>query len=76
MAHLTYHVVLKGHSGVADVWAQADASGAPVRAAQTLTMSNPGKNSATSSTLSSRYVQEGQQVYLYDPRTQRELSGP
>jgi hypothetical protein len=67
MAHLTYHVVLKGHSGVADVWAQADASGAPVRAAQTLTMSTPGKNSATSSTLSSRYVQEGQQAYLYDP---------
>lgn len=52
---------------MADVWAPADASGAPVRAAQSLTMSSLGKNSATSSTLSSRYVQEGQHVYLYDP---------
>jgi hypothetical protein len=79
-AHLTYNVTRAGHvgvggddpivllHGVAEVWAQADASGAPVRAAQTLTMSPPPKTkSRATATVSSRYVEAGQQVYLYDP---------
>jgi hypothetical protein len=79
-AHLTYNVTLKGHAGSAEVWAQADASGAPVRAAQTLTISGPAKHSPGSSgataTLSSRYVQEGQLVYLYDPAHNAILLSP
>jgi hypothetical protein len=60
-----------GQSGsltlTADVWLQADASGTPVRSAQTLA-SGP---SATGPRfrpigLLSRYIQDGQQVYAYD----------
>jgi hypothetical protein len=77
-AHLTYTVTLKGHAGSAEVWAQADATGAPVRAAQTLTISGPAKHSPGSSvaTLSSRYVEVGQQVYLYDPAHNAVLLSP
>jgi hypothetical protein len=77
-AHLTYNVTLKGHAGVADVWAQADASGAPIRAAQTLTISFPSKPPKTGVTalLSSRYVEVGQQVYLYDPAHDAILLSP
>jgi hypothetical protein len=77
-AHLTYNVTLKGHAGSAEVWAQADASGAPIRAAQTLTISGPAKHNPGSSvaTLSSRYVEVGQQVYLYDPAHNAILLSP
>jgi hypothetical protein len=48
-----------GLTGTADVWIQADASGAPTLSAQTLTMDKPG--------MTSRYIQMGQQVYAYNP---------
>jgi hypothetical protein len=70
-AHATYRITVSvgavaadsgkagGLTGVADVWIQADANGAPTLSAQTLTMDKAGMNS--------RYIQTGQRVYAYNP---------
>jgi hypothetical protein len=52
-----------GSSGTADVWLGADGSGAPVRSAQTMTLTK----SAKGGTLVSRYIQLGDQIYVYNP---------
>jgi hypothetical protein len=69
-AHLTYQVTLTGGqkdglTGTADVWLQANASGTPVRSAQTLASGQSAKGSRPVGMVS-RYIQDGQQVYAYD----------
>jgi hypothetical protein len=68
--HLTYQVTLTGlqhdvHTGTADVWLQANASGTPVRSAQTLAF-GPSTTGPRPVGRVSRYIQDGQQVYAYD----------
>jgi hypothetical protein len=68
--HLTYQVTLTGGqkdgvSGTADVWLEANASGAPVRSAQTLATGASAKGPRPVGMVS-RYIQDGQQVYAYD----------